>query len=1283
MATDDHTRPADDALNPTAPSSSQPTESHESTSDDHSTSADYEPRTYIEIRPSATSLDYGAITQAVDLLYDRLEEASKTDGWSLSLLGRSTEPPVVEWLLVADGQQDTSIRYLVGTSEEALLEDLESILRTEFPKTFELQYVEWHPRDIEANLSTTQRTPTSRRESERTEDANTADDRPYAAGVEYRGHATLRRDWQTSLTSFDEITDSNSTTNTDAETHSVPLATLVETLCDASVPVVYQAVCRPFGDQRPAADEYRFDLERGIVTPGDKLIDFVFATPTDETDDDTTIPAMYRDRLENLRSRELRRTFALSARAVALTRDDPQRADRIADRLTRVFGHLSGPFHEIRSTVRTDADRYTGVGQPPGTQLFDEILERTCHDPGYDTLGTRLPGRAYESGSLVVSPDELPGFCLLDGTGLTPNGTRALGIRHSERTGLSLPAPTRLARYTGPGQALCRPLTADRQPAPQPFVLPPSLQDRHLFVIGDTGSGKSVLTIGALISNVDATDGPEILFDYKGGNTAEEYLQAHYGTRGDLETVRYFDLTDILPAISFFDIRPLLEAGLSREEARSRVAGQYEEILAGLVGSERYYQATESTKAIRNHLRALYDPIHGSETVSHADLYESLQRTLSDRTPPPTSDERLSDYFAGLLERDHDVFNKILGGAVARVETIATDDRLAPLFDYVHTPANETDTDASTTPSDETDADDSSPHFAFTDVIDEDCVVVFDFGGMEERIKRALTLVLLSNLWTALKARAEDPETPRDPPLVNLYLEEARDVAATQLVDTLLSQGRSFGLSILLGVQFPGQLSSPDPSNNTYEEALNEIGTFVVGNVSIEDDLAKTLATDDVPPRRVARRLAAIRHGEWLVRPAAEFGAPTPRPFLGRSLPAPDGHPASDIPLSADQRNAFETAFELTALETWNASGLAHQPDPTRVDRPETEMGPTVDYADDTHSEPTSLRVDSLLPHTTRLPDCLDYDGAMHALCCDACDSRYDPNLDGMRRAVDCCHTLEDVDADDIPVCDVTLKLTPDERAAAEWTDRQLLFLQVVYNAQQRRYEPPEYDLLTDSMLRLQEYVGIETDEIEPLLEADLLRHDTDYPHRLYTVSPEGRSVIGESYRKGVDYGHGTGDLEESSQHVFGIEIARRYLEDAYANDPDSRVSSVIPYYELDNEDQHRLDVAAIDDQDDIVVTVEVERINHDAKRAIPEDYDKMAACDPEEAIWLVMKQAAGHKVLSALNDPAEGEPRVEKTYAKTTPPFQFQIDTPGLTAIYPVEWLRKRTAADEYGRLE
>lgn len=53
------------------------------------------------------------------------------------------------------------------------------------------------------------------------------------------------------------------------------------------------------------------------------------------------------------------------------------------------------------------------------------------------------------------------------------------------------------------------------------------------------------------------------------------------------------------------------------------------------------------------------------------------------------------------------------------------------------------------------------------------------------------------------------------------------------------------------------------------------------------------------------------------------------------------------------------------------------------------------------------------------------------------------------------------------------------------------------------------------------------------------------------------------------------------------------------------------------------------------------------------------------------MTQSAGHDVLEAMNDLFDGPVWIDKTYSKTTPPYQFRIDSPGMTAIYPIEWLK------------
>jgi hypothetical protein len=277
-----------------------------------------------------------------------------------------------------------------------------------------------------------------------------------------------------------------------------------------------------------------------------------------------------------------------------------------------------------------------------------------------------------------------------------------------------------------------------------------------------------------------------------------------------------------------------------------------------------------------------------------------------------------------------------------------------------------------------------------------------------------------------------------------------------------------------------------------------------------------------------------------------------------------------------------------------------------------------------------------------------------------------------MARAISCCHDIADVDPDDIPVTTLNLKRSAEDIAASEWSLTQLLFVQAVHNAQQGRYEAPGYDIVHDSMLRLREYVGISPDAVVDLLDAGLITEDGDHPHRLYSVTSDGRDVIGEVRREGVDYGDGTGDMTESSQHRLMVEVGRRYIERAFVDDVESSVVRAKPYHEItvDGETK-RLDCAGVDADGDVVVTLEAERINHDVNEAVPEDFEKMAACDPEEAIWVVLGRADGHRVLDALADPPDGDPRVEKTYSTSTPFRDVHIDTPGFSQIHSVRALR------------
>ena len=204
-----------------------------------------ERRPYVEIRPTERTLSPRAVTQAMEQLHATLERATDT-GLRNRLFGEASQPSV-EWLLVADGRADTSIRYLVGATDPDLHDELQRICRTALPNAYEFQTVLWHPRDI-GGLGTN--TPvTEVYESTNNTDHPSADTQPLA-GVEYRGHADRPTDWQTPLTPFADLNDDQSSRSNE-RTHRLPLTTLVETMRDADAPVVYQVCCRPYRDITP------------------------------------------------------------------------------------------------------------------------------------------------------------------------------------------------------------------------------------------------------------------------------------------------------------------------------------------------------------------------------------------------------------------------------------------------------------------------------------------------------------------------------------------------------------------------------------------------------------------------------------------------------------------------------------------------------------------------------------------------------------------------------------------------------------------------------------------------------------------------------------------------------------------------------------------------------------------------------------------------------------------------------------------------------------------------
>jgi len=324
---------------------------------DHGDRDPVEPRPYIEIRPSETRVDPATAIQAMELLASLLHDLTNT-GTIASLKG-TKEVPLVEWLLVSDGRDDPQLRYLVGTTHSDMTEDLLGILRTCFPNTYELREVTWHPRYVEEHLPVA--TPDSGSRSVTLPNGDVMDTtvHPYVAGVEYRGHANLQRDWQTALSTFGtqgEHGDRQRETFDDHDqSHRVPIVPLVETMRDANVPVVYQVVCRRHGDWRDQADTYIQGLEEGTVGFGATLWELL--SPRSEAERAAYTPSHSdRQRIDSIADRDPTRTVCVSARAAVLTRTDTQRADTVARRLqtssARSMDHTTRSAVTYRQTLK-------------------------------------------------------------------------------------------------------------------------------------------------------------------------------------------------------------------------------------------------------------------------------------------------------------------------------------------------------------------------------------------------------------------------------------------------------------------------------------------------------------------------------------------------------------------------------------------------------------------------------------------------------------------------------------------------------------------------------------------------------------------------------------------------------------------------------------------------------------------------------------------------------------------------------------------------------------------
>ncbi|WP_371163622.1 primase-like DNA-binding domain-containing protein [Halorubrum miltondacostae] len=737
-------------------------------------------------------------------------------------------------------------------------------------------------------------------------------------GVRWQGSATRKQDWMTSLSPF--------TADDEAELPAVDqpggaLASLVDHLMEATAPVAFQVVFQRRESWQSEADLRKEDVIDGRDTLAQEIIGSLFEldNQSENRDRDQLSDAVAK-RIEAIEAKNPKRSFTANIRAIGIPSggDGRDNLDERMQSLVPVFDPLDGPYYEVEAERLRDSGFRTTTKEQHARSALHRLLDREI-----------TTGRGKTRPEFVLSGRELANFVLVPSSEqLTVEGTRGTRAEQQSRNPLPRPHQDLMGEFRD-GMAIGYALDDTGEAEDEPTQIPPRLLPTHYGRFGTTGSGKSKALINDLLSLYDNTEGPTILIIPKNDDMAQNYMRAHarrFGMTDLEENVVHFPVPDVLPGFSFFDLEPSMKSGRRREDAVQRKADHYEEILKLVMGTDRYERATVAPTLIKTLIKALFDEEYGRENgqyrastdyFAHRQLEHVVDQLWEAGPPnenigdaPRSSDEEVTRTIRRQLQLDPNTFANVMGGVGNRLAYISQDTHLRQIF-------NNTEN-----------------QFDFRDVLDEDTVILFDLGDLRDDAARIMTGVILTNLDAALKDRKQALSQHSDDYVVNLLVDEAASVVVSDIMNDLLEKGRGFRLSVGLSMQFPEQMEA-EGGRKIYLNALNNIGSSLIGKINVDRELARAMAHEEMDPADFANRIRSLPRGEWIASlPSPTFGETGPYPFSLEPLPIPPGHPESESPLTEREEEQFTETLSSMHEHISDEHGVPAEPDTATTSTP-------------------------------------------------------------------------------------------------------------------------------------------------------------------------------------------------------------------------------------------------------------------------------------------------------------------------------------------------------------
>ncbi|MFA6414917.1 MAG: TraM recognition domain-containing protein, partial [Candidatus Paceibacterota bacterium] len=333
---------------------------------------------------------------------------------------------------------------------------------------------------------------------------------------------------------------------------------------------------------------------------------------------------------------------------------------------------------------------------------------------------------------------------------------------------------------------------------PTQVYLSPEDRLRHLYVIGQTGTGKTGLLKGMIIQDIRNGDG--CCFIDPHGSDILDVLASVPPER--YKDVIYFDPADLSRPFSL----NFLEYDISRPEQKTFIVNELLMIFKRLYGDVPESMGPAFEQYFRNATQlVMEDPGSGSTIL---DIARVLSNSEFRR-------EKLSKSMNPIVNQFWQEIATKAGGDAAlenivpyitnKFDDFTANDFIRPIVGQ------------------------QESSFKFREVMDTKKILLINLskGRLGEKNANLLGLIIVGKLFMAALSRADNPRAPYPP--FYLYIDEFQNVT-TDSIPGILSEARKYKLSLTVAHQFLNQIEE-----KTRDAVFGNVGNMAVFRVGEED----------------------------------------------------------------------------------------------------------------------------------------------------------------------------------------------------------------------------------------------------------------------------------------------------------------------------------------------------------------------------------------------------------------------------------------------------------------